>query len=138
MTEPTWLPLKLKTDKIAAKPDALWTLVCEYIKGPLKLKIEATGTWEYSPTKGCGPDGSRQAGILADALNPSAPLGTLIGKVGGSPADKPTSSFVAGSYVVIALDDKAEGALFFTMNDQIGHFEDHDKEITITVQQARS
>jgi hypothetical protein len=138
MTEPAWLPMKLKTDKILAKPDALWTLVCEYIKGPMKLKIEANGTWEYSPTKCCGPDGSRQAGFLADALNPSAPLGTLIGKVGGSPADKPTSSFVAGSYVVVALDDKSEGALFFTMNDQVGHFEDHDKEVTITVHQARS
>lgn len=138
MTEPAWLPLKLKTDKIVAKPDALWTLVCEYIKGPMKLKIEATGTWEYSPTKSCGPDGSRQAGFLADALNPSAPLGTLIGKVGGSPADKPTSSFVAGSFVVVVLDDKAEGALYFTMNDQISHFEEHAKEVTITVQQARS
>jgi hypothetical protein len=34
MTEPTCLSLKLKTDKIAAKPDALWRLVWEYIKGP--------------------------------------------------------------------------------------------------------
>jgi len=85
MTEPAWLPLKLKTDKIAAKPDALWTLVGEYIKGPMKLKIEATGTWEYSQTNGCGPDGSRQAGFLADALNPSAPLGTLIGKLAEVP-----------------------------------------------------
>jgi hypothetical protein len=134
MTEPTCLSLKLKTDKIAAKPDALWRLVWEYIKGPVKLKIEATGTWDYSPTKACGPDGSRQAGILADALNPSAPLGNLIGKIGRSPADKPTSSFAAGSYVVVVLDDKAEGALYFTMNDQIGHFEEHDKPVTITVQ----
>jgi hypothetical protein len=36
------------------------------------------------------------------------------------------------------LDDKAEGALFFTMNDLVGHFEEHDKQVTITVYQARS
>ena len=137
MTEPIWTPLQLKTDQISAKPLAIWTLVCDYVKGPLKLKVEATGTWDYSPSKSCGPDGSRQGGFPANALNPSAPLGALIGKIGGSTADKPLSSFVIGSYTVIALDDKAEGPLYFTMNDQIEHFDDHDKFITIVVQQAR-
>jgi hypothetical protein len=138
MTEPIWLPLILKTDKVLAKPAALWTLVCEYLKGPLKLKIEATGSWKYAPTRFCGPDGSRLAGIPSDALNASAPLGALIGKIGGSPTDKPATSFVVGSYTVIALDEKTEGALFLTMNDRIGHFEDHEQEVTVTIQQARS
>jgi hypothetical protein len=138
MPDPTWTTLTLKTKKVLAKPDALWTLVYEYIKGPVKLKIEAKGTWEYSPTKACSPDGSREAGIVSDSLNSSAPVGTLIFKVGGSPAEKPASSFVAGSYTVVALDEKAEGGLFFTMNDQIGQFVEHDKDVEITVQQARS
>jgi hypothetical protein len=138
MIEPTWLPLTLKTDKVLAKPAALWTLVCTYIKGPLKLKIEATGSWQYSPTRFCGPDGSRLAGIPTDALSSTAPAGALIGKIGGSHAEKPATSFVVGSYTVIAVDEKTEGALFLTMNDQIGHFEDHDLQVTVTIQQARA
>ncbi|MGA2736729.1 MAG: hypothetical protein ABSG65_04685 [Bryobacteraceae bacterium] len=142
MTEPAWLAMQLKTDKIPAKPrEGIWTLACGYVKGPVKLKIQANGTWDYSPMKTCGPDGARSAGFLADALVPSAPLGALIGKIGGSPAEKPDArsvSFVAGSYSVVILDDKAEGALFFSMNDQVSHFDDHDKEVTISIEQARS
>ncbi len=141
MTEPTWLTLPLKTDKVLAKPNGIWTLVCEYLKGPAKLRIEATGAWDYSPTKSCGPDGARSAGFLADALIASAPLGALIGKIGGSPAEKPDSRcmpFVAGSYAVVILDDKTEGALYFTMNDQVSHFDEHDKAVTISITQARS
>jgi hypothetical protein len=142
MLEPVWMPLVLKTDIVPAKPIALWTLVCGYVKGPAKLKIEASGTWEYSPAKLCGPDGIRSSGFLADALIASAPIGVLIGKIGGSAAEKPVDgkslSFVVGSYTVIALDEKTEGALFLTMNDQIGQFDGHDKEVKIAVQQARS
>jgi len=138
MTEPTWLPLELKTNKVNAKPDSIWTLVCEYIKGPMKLKIEASGTWEYSPTKECGADGVRQAGVPTSALNNAAPLGALIAKIGGSPADISATSFIVGSYVILPITDANEGALFLTMNDQIDHFDDHGKELTIVIQQARS
>lgn len=140
MIELVWLPLTLKTTEVPAKPVSLWTLVHEYVKGPVKLRIQATGTWEYAPGKSCGPDGSRTGGFLSDGLIASAPVGALIAKVGGSPADKPDTrivGFVVGSYTVFTVDDKTEGPLYFTMNDTPNQFDNHDKTITIAIQQAR-
>ena len=142
MIEPIWLPLDLRTDSVLAKPpEGLWTLVHEYVKGPAKLRIQASGTWNYSGSTSCGADGARKAGFAQDSLNASAPLGALIGKIGGSPADRPDSRafvFVAGSYAVVVFDDKVEGAFYLTMNDQISHFEEHSGSIKVKVEQARS
>ncbi len=83
-----WEPYSTGSKKVRRRiftAKAYWR---EGVNHPSRFRVEG---------ERCGPDGSRQAGILADALNPSAPLGTLIGKIGGSPADKSTSSFVAGT-----------------------------------------
>lgn len=141
MNQPSWRPLTLRTNVIPARPDALWTLVHEYVTGPCKLKITAKGKWHYASTKECGPDGSREAGFSSDTLNAVAVLGSLIGKIGGSPAEKPDAqafTFVAGSYVVLAFDEKREGALYLTMNDQPGHFDEHSGNVEVTIEEARS
>jgi hypothetical protein len=142
MIVPTWQELPLATTKIPAKPSALWTRVHDCVGGPVKLRIRANGTWKYSDITPCGPDGSRAAGFAADALNASALLGTLIGKIGGSAADKHEKeafTFVAASYAVIVLDAKIEGvALYLTMNDQATHFGEHSGEIDVTIEEARS
>jgi hypothetical protein len=141
MNQPSWRALTLRTAKVPAKPDALWTLIHDYLRGPCKLKMTATGVWNYASSKECGPDGLRDSGFPADGLNSSAPLGALIGKIGGSPADKPDArafTFVAGSYVVFSLDEKTEGALYLTMNDQPGHFDEHSGEIEVAIEEARS
>lgn len=142
MNQPSWRPLTLLTNAIPARPEALWTLVHEYVNGPCKLKITATGKWRYSSAKECGPDGCREAGFVStDTLNSAAVLGALIGKVGGSPAEKPDTrafTFVAGSYVVLVLDEKTEGALYLTMNDQPGHFDEHSGDVEVTIEEARS
>lgn len=141
MIEPIWLPLTVKTPDIPAQPASLWTLVHEYVKGPVKLKIEATGTWEYAPSKSCTPDGAREAGFVTDALMPSAMVGTLIAKIGGSPGDKPDSKnigYIVGSFSVLALDEKTEGPLFLTMNDKVDQFVHHHQHVTVTIQEARS
>jgi len=140
MNQPSWSPLPLLTEKIPAQPEALWTLVHGYVQGPCKLKLIATGKWKYSSATECGPDGCRAGGFASDTLNTAALLGTLIGKIGGSPAEKPGTgafTFVAGSYVVLAVDEKTEGGLYLTMNDQPGHFDQHSGEIDVTIEEAR-
>ena len=143
MYEPSWLPLQLKTADIPAnqQPDGLWTLVHPYVKVPAKLKIAAEGSWNYGDPADCGPDGSRKKGFDDKGLNASAPVGALIGKVGGSPADKPTTNaftFVVGSYAVVVLDDKTEGAVYLTMNDLVDQFDKHSGSMKVTIHQARS
>jgi hypothetical protein len=140
MTQPNWQVLTGVPHSVPAKPRGLWTRVCDYIEGPVKLKLEANGEWAYSK-KRCGPDGAPQEGLVADALVPSAPLGTLVGKIGGSSADKPDVSkglvFAVGSYCVVSLDNTARGALFLTMNDVVSRFDEHDGEISVTISEAR-
>jgi hypothetical protein len=143
MFEPNWLALELKTSKIPAKPEpnGLWTLVHPYVRGPAKLRIEAKGSWKYCESGECGPDGSRQQNFSDQRLSASAPLGALIGKIGGSPADKPGTNafaFVAGTYTVVVLEDKTEGPLFLTMNDEVKHFDDHSGSVEVTISHARS
>jgi hypothetical protein len=141
MIEPIWLPLATITKDIPAQPASLWTLVHEYVKGPVKLRITATGTWDYAPSKSCGPDGTRDTAFSPEALMPSALIGTLVAKVGGSPGDKPDTKnigFIVGSYSVIALDEKTEGPLFLTMNDRLDQFGNHEKKVTVTVEEARA
>lgn len=141
MTQPPWQALELIKNKVPAKPDGLWTIVYWYLEGPMKLKLQATGQWEYSPAKKCSPDGGRSAGLLQDSLVLSAPVGALIGKIGGSTADKPDPTkqlvFTVGSTCVILLDDKTKGALFLTMNDQVSRFDDHSGEISVEAWEAR-
>ncbi|MBI4591574.1 MAG: hypothetical protein HY725_22340 [Candidatus Rokubacteria bacterium] len=140
MTQPNWQPLAKDPYKVPAKPKGLWTKVCDYVEGPVKLKLEADGEWEYSK-KRCGPDGAPQEGLVTDTLVPSAPLGALVGKIGGSSADKPDVSkvlvFAVGSYCVVSLDNTARGALFLTMNDVVGRFDEHDGEVSVTISEAR-
>jgi hypothetical protein len=74
-------------------------------------------------------------------LNQNAILGALIGKVGGSASDKPgptSFSFVAGSFAVVVLDEKTEGALYLTMNDDPKQFPSHGGTVTVTIERARS
>ena len=39
---------------------------------------------------------------------------------------------------VIVLDGKTEGPLFLTINNKFDQFGNHDKKVTVTVEQARS
>jgi len=139
MIQPIWRPLPLKTNKVPAKPSAVWTLVHEYVTGPCRLRITAAGKWKYRPGKECDADGVREEGFTQEMLNASAGLGALVGKIGGSPAGKAdgTLAFVAGSYVVLAFDDKVEGALYLTMNDEPKLFDQHDLQIEVAIDEAR-
>lgn len=152
MTEPNWRkPKEPNTFQIKAKPeDGLWTKVLDFVAGPRKLRFTASGDWTYASGKDCNPGGTRT--VALSAFIPSTPVGALICKIGGSSADGPPVSsatamttpspvaapliFTVGNFCTIEIADGTKGALFATMNDQLGAFDQHDKEITLVVEEA--
>lgn len=110
------------TDRVAARPDGLWTLVVEFVSGPALLRVTASADrWQYADAAAavCGADGDPDA-LLARAkcLLPAAPVGALIGKIGGSTAGAADGTlFVAGSTCVVRVPDEG-GPLFLTINDE--------------------
>ena len=139
---PEWTSLQ-KDIRIKAQPaDSIWQKAYDYVEGPLLLKIVASGTWTYS---------SKFAGTCTsngDVLSPldnkgciyeKAPVGALIGRIGGSIATKePDGVFVVGSYCVHKLDATNAGPLFLTINDKWNGFGDNDGEITVEIEFAKS
>ena len=139
MLPPVWRDLVKNEVTVEAKPVGLWTKVCDYIEAPLKLRIEAKGTWKITGDEECGPDGLRTH-WPADSLLTSVPAGALIGMIGGSPAEKPgekSTVFSVGSYLVLCPADTIRGALYLTMNDSVARFEEHSGTVTAKLQIAR-
>ncbi len=138
--------------EVKANPVGLWTRVVDFLAGPRKLRFKATGSWEIAPGRSCGPDGLRSAGSPASAFLPSAPLGALIAKIGGSSADAPpppgvvgaaaVSSpggpffFAVGSFCTVEIQATTKGPLFVTMNDQLAGFDLHNGTIALVVEEA--
>jgi hypothetical protein len=86
--EPVWTDLTKKLI-VPAKPSGLWTRTNIFVTGPGLLKFEATGRWSYSSRFTFGslfsPDGDLAAPMsLKRCLSENAPIGSLIGKIGGS------------------------------------------------------
>jgi len=139
MTTPNWQPLV--EVKVQAKPEheALWKLVYEYLAGPRRLRFKATGAWEREPGKTCGPNGASREQLDNAYLAGGAQVGALIGKIGGSTADKgdsPAQVFAVGEYCVIHVPDTARGGLFLTMNDKPQNFYQHSGELDVTIEEA--
>jgi hypothetical protein len=140
MKKPAWRTLKLAKDPLPAKSIGLWTQVIDYIEGPTRLRFKASGKWTYAEGRETGPEGDRNLGFPQDVLLPGAPLGALVGKIGGSSADKPDPTkqtvFAVGTDCVISVDEKTKGTLFLTMNDEPSQFDGHDGEIKVEVWEA--
>lgn len=136
MFEPTWS--KPTTVTIQAKPsDGVWQLAFSYVEGPTIIKIEAAGNWNYSPQFAAGPCSAN--GDLRSPFDPKkcicdkAPVGALIGRIGGSVADKDSASaFVVGSLFVRKLE-KGSGPLYLTINDMWNGFGDNLDEIKVSI-----
>jgi hypothetical protein len=134
----------LCTLQIPARPAGLWTLV-DFIEGPAVLKITAKPgeTWAYSDSLSavCGADGDPHSLLSASkCLVPKAPVGALVGKIGGSTAGAETdTSFVVGSACIVKIADEG-GALFLTINDESGGMDNNADGITVEIHQrpARS
>ena len=118
-----WKPLLDRQFPVSAQPTGLWTLVLDYVEGPCLLKIAAAenDSWSYSPTSQCGADGDPRSMLLTDrCLHPTAPVGALIAKIGGSSAGIKEDGVVSlvGKAGVITVEAPG-GPLYMTMNDEV-------------------
>ncbi len=123
--------------KVKAKPDGVWTLALEWVASPMLLRFEADDEeWYYAE-----PDGSKAradghlSSLLAakGCLLPSAPVGALIGKVGGSSAGTADGTlFVVGKFCVVEID-KPKGPIYLTINDELTGFANNRGEITVKI-----
>jgi hypothetical protein len=123
------------TVNVPAKPRGLWTRAKDFVEGPF-LTIEARphGFWAYADaaTSRCGADGDPDALLArANCLNPDAPVGALIGKIGGSSGGvKDGTPFVVGGYCVFRVPDGG-GPLYFTINDEYDGMANNAGSITV-------
>lgn len=131
-----WVVLKDKV-KIAAKPTGLWTLAAEWVEGPALLKFEAGDeAWFYSESdSGKTYADGHLASLLATktCLLPSAPVGALIGKIGGSSASATDGTlFAVGKFTLLEID-KPKGPLYLTINDELTGFGNNRGEILVNI-----
>ncbi len=155
ITQPNWR-LVASAVKVPARPDGLWTRVLEYVTGPRKLKIVVREHQTWTVDKGKAAHSANGCLPAQDDTSPPTPLlpaalrGALIGKIGGSAADNPTpvgtaaampmtvpttvpTPFGVGSFCVLDVATDKRGALFLTMNDSPGKFEEHAGELIVDI-----
>ncbi len=138
MAEIPWRQIAKK--KVPANPTTgVWTNIVDYIQGPRRLKFTAQGNWMFAK-------GSKQTtadGDLSVTANPNAmivaaaPIGSLVGKIGGSTAGKADgTTYVIGSYCVLDLTEAKGGAPFLTVNDEAVALANNQGEIEVTIYDA--
>jgi hypothetical protein len=125
------------TNSIRARPDGLWTLVVEHVEGPGLLQISASpaSRWSYSDTHEsiCSANGDPRALISrAQCLLATAPVGSLIGKFGGSTAGASdgTLMFVVGMRCTVKVPSGG-GPLYLTINDEPGGMDNNANEVQL-------
>jgi hypothetical protein len=121
---------------IPARPSSgLWTIVRSYVTSGQIIRLEARGKWRPIPGFDfCDADGLSHWVFARDRLLcKKAPLGALIGKIGGSnAATEDADVFLVGSLAVISVD-KALGPLYLTINDAPELFADNEGQLDVTV-----
>jgi hypothetical protein len=126
---------------VPAKPSAgVWTKVIEYIEGGTILKLEVgtpESTWHYGDEDTCGPDGDVASIMLrSKCLLASAPVGALIGKIGGSTAGTVDGvTFVVGTFCIVKVGADG-GPLYLTINDQENGMSNNKDTMKVTVSRA--
>jgi hypothetical protein len=137
MQAPPWIEIVI-AQEVNAPTARLWTKVCDFVRGPSRIRIQALGTWKYDLNRETGPDGDPANGFSEANLAKSALRGCLLAKVGGSAGDTPgeekTGKIQAvGSYCVFDIPAESVGPLFLTMNDDPRRFYLHSGTLTVTV-----
>lgn len=113
-----WQPLTT-FNKVNLDLSSVWIKVIDHLSAGKLLKLSAEGEWSFLSglDMKCKPDGFLGFPLPYDKLLvPSAPLGALIGKIGGSTADqKDGTVFAIGSFAVVAVPEKS-GPLYIGVN----------------------
>jgi hypothetical protein len=152
MPEPTFTYILEGADpkvfEVPSSAASLWTQIGPYIAGPVKLKIEVVdpaAVWQYSTDHWCRAGGTTRND--AAALLPGAPIGALVGKLGGSTADCPpppgpagpspmpagNRTFAVGTFAVIEVKAEESGPLFLGMNDTLAGFAQHAGALKVKI-----
>ena len=125
----------IKTIDVPSAPNAIWTLALDYVPANTVLRLTATGTWHYAPNATCGPDGDRNPQVTRAAMTGIAPIGAVIGRIGGSMASVPkaddTGVFAVGSFAVITA--QSAGPLFLTINLSPSQFLPAPENMKVTI-----
>jgi hypothetical protein len=122
---------------VKARPDGVWTLALEWVNGPAVLKFEAGNEeWFYAEAdvSKARADGHLSSLLAAkNSLLPTAPVGALIGKIGGSSAGTADGTlFVVGKFCLVEID-KSKGPVYLTINDELTGFVNNRGEITLKI-----
>jgi hypothetical protein len=137
VTVGTWQTVGPQPLSVPARPaSGLWTRVIDYVCAPLILRIAASGEWKpVADLPPCGADGFHAWYFGRDWLAAkNAPLGALIGKIGGSNnAIDDAAIFLVGSYAVITLE-KQTGPLYLTINDAPEFLSDNTGELKVRIE----
>lgn len=141
MPQPVWR--KIISEKAIPEAQGIpWTLVMESPTPGKLMKIEVlvdlarnpptAGTWTPQDfANACTADGDITGVALGARQSPgtpliaSAPIGALIGRIGGSTADQTLDNgtpparigFAVGRICILSVPDKPVGALFLGVND---------------------
>jgi hypothetical protein len=122
--------------EVPAQPAGIWTLIVEYVRGPALVKVEAEDTkWYYSQANSCTADGDLLSLISTQScILKGAPVGALIGKIGGSTAGVADGTvFLAGKTCIIELDQSKRGPLYLTINDEVTGMGNNSGELKVRV-----
>ncbi len=118
------------TARINAKAE--WVTVGEVAEGEV-LEFKATGEWGESPAVKRTADGG-MAGMFGSgywgvkAVNPQAPWGALVGRVGNQ-------SFVVGQANIVKVAQL--GILQLSINDGLGSRQDNHGFLTVTIKRRK-
>jgi hypothetical protein len=159
MTQPNWNLVEIV--KVDAKPQGFWNVAISFVPGPRLLRFRvvdkdsagATVPTEWTvrndavPPVLCSGNGVGAGENRATYLCPAAPLGALIGKLGGSPIDIPDGTtaatpfgtkkvFPIGNYCVIPVAAADSGPLYLTINDELRGFEKHAGALYVEMHDA--
>lgn len=125
--------------EVPAVPNGVWTEIIDFVDGGTVLRIAAKpdDKWRYAVDRTCGPNGDPAAQIARTrCVFASAPVGSLIGKIGGSTASTSDGTvFAVGAQCVVKVGADG-GPLYLTINDEESGMdaESNDGSLRVSVQ----
>jgi hypothetical protein len=125
---------------IPGKPIGIWTLAADFVDESWRvtIKVSTDQKWTYGPGNECECDADGHLSSSIDrnkCICPSAPVGALIGKFGGSTADiSNTTPFAVGHFCVIEATDKQRGPLFLTINDELPGLHSNSGDLDVDIE----
>lgn len=137
MMQCNWVPENARA--FTPHPGRLWTLLLEYVPPKSRLKIEASGTWRYGSAElTCDADGDANPLLSAAACPiPEAPVGALIGKIGGSTIGRADGLLFASGVSCVLETGDAKGPLYLAINVPPGTVPSNAGTLQVTVSEGR-